>query len=1187
MPEKIRPSVVLGLGGFGKEVLMRVRRMIVENYGSLEQLPVVQFLHVDTDKNLAWRGKNEVLGQDISLHGDQRLDLSDKIVSQVGHDVESVRRDLRVAEWLPPEFALTSDFSKGAGGIRACGRLAFQYSVLEYRQKLYQAATQANNPNNATRVFQNLGFESDGKLSLLMVCSLIGGTGSGSFLEAAYNAREALRELGAGLSVVGTLLIGADGLDDTNRANCYGALKELEYFSTNELDSSPGRHPFRIEYPVPGGIRIDNRSKPFDYCYLTNWINENGEQDPGEQFYENVARNLLLEFMPGISGKRNEKRVDMFGAGGRNNLDKKLKRFQGYSAFGLSVEEFPAIRIRDYLASVLGEYSLSTWQFETAPDMQDAPRVVHEFLKEHRLEEASLLKALLLVTGRDLESTANLGLTNSQGAVDEQIRAKEFSRDAIVNAIEKNLSQWQSFVKYDPQNPDQYGEAVKSIHSNARRILQESVQTLKDRIAEMCGRDREGPKNALRLLTAVQESVKSLGEGIRRQLATYEQSVRAADKNILERKQKLYADMAPQFRDELLYHSKLFHQEALKNYVRLSLYKEAFRSAESMLFVDSRARGEVELCLTEEISALKSQVTTYLERLRALQERFFKQKLDLQNNLLNQPIVGGIALTKSKLSEEEKRILPNLEKISFELLGKLQAHFGMHAEDGLLIKPERVFTLFTKKFSETEALLRSLLQELCNSAREHSIAGELIESGNMGSIISNRIRLAAPMLRLRGLQDETDHLPTRNHYCWIGTAKPQSDSAVSKVTEYVRQQRGDYIEAPMLTDKYQLIFAEEKAVFPLRCVDVLESYRQAYINLARNVSVPRETDRRIEFPDIFPEDNRIVEIRRRAGIGYVAGRAVGLLLQQINPETQYDAIAISYFDEKSRNTFSEFVCDSWDSVENVLVGKQIEKEIDRVFTSRFTPLEHLEARFKELAADGLKREAKEALWVKTQGYLTALSAEIDGGERNPEYQRQLRILQEFRDRLNLRPPAETHRVAPTQTARQGGVTTVSVSEDARNRFQDYARKLAERSGGLKDSDRPTWSKYGKFFCKLDDQTMEALIAELALASTSASEASLNEYDQHVGVAVADGHFDEAKRAQLERLRSELGISTREARRIEASHLEPLYQELLDVLRVNGVVDVADRRTLEEQRTLLAIAPERAREIERSPNAKGE
>ena len=47
--EGIRPTVLVGLGGTGGDVLLKVRKKIYERYGSPSRFPVVQFVYVDTD----------------------------------------------------------------------------------------------------------------------------------------------------------------------------------------------------------------------------------------------------------------------------------------------------------------------------------------------------------------------------------------------------------------------------------------------------------------------------------------------------------------------------------------------------------------------------------------------------------------------------------------------------------------------------------------------------------------------------------------------------------------------------------------------------------------------------------------------------------------------------------------------------------------------------------------------------------------------------------------------------------------------------------------------------------------------------------------------------------------------------------------------------------------------------------
>ncbi|MFZ4676560.1 MAG: tubulin-like doman-containing protein [Nodosilinea sp.] len=57
------PTVIIGLGGTGKEILIKIRRMIVEQYGSLDALPIVSFLHIDTEQNAKVSEAQTVLKQ--------------------------------------------------------------------------------------------------------------------------------------------------------------------------------------------------------------------------------------------------------------------------------------------------------------------------------------------------------------------------------------------------------------------------------------------------------------------------------------------------------------------------------------------------------------------------------------------------------------------------------------------------------------------------------------------------------------------------------------------------------------------------------------------------------------------------------------------------------------------------------------------------------------------------------------------------------------------------------------------------------------------------------------------------------------------------------------------------------------------------------------------------------------------
>ena len=47
--QELMPTIIIGLGGTGKEVLLRLRRQFVEKYGSLNDFPIISYLYIDTD----------------------------------------------------------------------------------------------------------------------------------------------------------------------------------------------------------------------------------------------------------------------------------------------------------------------------------------------------------------------------------------------------------------------------------------------------------------------------------------------------------------------------------------------------------------------------------------------------------------------------------------------------------------------------------------------------------------------------------------------------------------------------------------------------------------------------------------------------------------------------------------------------------------------------------------------------------------------------------------------------------------------------------------------------------------------------------------------------------------------------------------------------------------------------------
>ena len=49
--QQLSPTLIIGLGGTGGDILLRIRKKFFEKFGSVDEFPIVSYLWFDTDKN--------------------------------------------------------------------------------------------------------------------------------------------------------------------------------------------------------------------------------------------------------------------------------------------------------------------------------------------------------------------------------------------------------------------------------------------------------------------------------------------------------------------------------------------------------------------------------------------------------------------------------------------------------------------------------------------------------------------------------------------------------------------------------------------------------------------------------------------------------------------------------------------------------------------------------------------------------------------------------------------------------------------------------------------------------------------------------------------------------------------------------------------------------------------------------
>jgi hypothetical protein len=429
---QIAPTLIIGLGGTGKEILLRIRRRFFERFGEVG-FPLISYLWIDTDmRNLDLEGqKYDYLMEKVSFQPEERFD------AQVsGTSFASYFRDREshpnIFSWLDPSLAAYGQVVDGAGQKRPFGRLAFFHNHHRLRERLLGMKNAVLDQRATDRLAElcrrhgvNMPQVDRGRLDLLFVFSIAGGTGSGMFLDAAFFCREVLT--GNSPNLTAYLLLPSVFNPDVNSqggqvifANGYAALKELEHFSlAKDLlerhdDASPEQfrresdHLFRVEW-----TRGEPRSlpgPPFNTCYiLDNQPRASREAlSPGDKMNlcDMVAEAVFLDFNEGnfAAQKRSTRsnleqfllsKVDM------DYEDRESHRLLftdvfscRFSSFGLTKLFVPADRIRRSCA-----YRLSIDLLDSLAASPPAPGDISHQVRKHHfapmgLDENLLLRAL-------------------------------------------------------------------------------------------------------------------------------------------------------------------------------------------------------------------------------------------------------------------------------------------------------------------------------------------------------------------------------------------------------------------------------------------------------------------------------------------------------------------------------------------------------------------------------------------------------------------------------------------------------------------------------------------------------------------------------------------------------------------------------------------------------------------------
>ena len=314
-----RPTVVIGLGGTGYRTLLRLKKHLIESFGTVPSC--ISLLSIDV---------TEPENEDIEMEDGTRLLLDpnkERVVIQVPNPA-NLAEDINphILEWWP-ENTLVAAIRSGATQIRPRGRLALfaKYEeVLERIRKAVEKVTTAQSLNDVYKMgwrrAEQLGIE------VYIVNSVAGGTGSGMALDIAFNIRKLVHQDSniTGMLVLPRIFNSDPGI--RQKPNSYAALKEIEFFMKikkgEQYIINYGDAPLRIDKP------------PFDLLFLVDALTERRTYiKDREELFAVIAEALYVQIGSQI-GTRNNNVLDNI-RGSLSAVDQIYGRSASYCSFGI------------------------------------------------------------------------------------------------------------------------------------------------------------------------------------------------------------------------------------------------------------------------------------------------------------------------------------------------------------------------------------------------------------------------------------------------------------------------------------------------------------------------------------------------------------------------------------------------------------------------------------------------------------------------------------------------------------------------------------------------------------------------------------------------------------------------------------------------------------------------------------
>ncbi len=1017
------PTVLVGVGGTGAEVLLRVRRLIEESYGRLERFPIVSFLWVDTDKDYKISNP-EAAGSPLRDNEKYWASVSGKEVSDI---MTNMSKFPWIESWFPQELERNiGALEAGAGQIRACGRFAFFYNYHKIKARFNEACDRVKGHENFMQDEYDIRVYSNG-INIFVVGSLSGGTGSGMMLDLGYCIRDWLKGQGSPLITAIAPMPNAFAsinVGDRVLANGYAALMELSYFSD-----------YRTEYTAQfsKGLSDEVRYKdrpPFDFTYLVGTKNSEAEFNL-DQLREMTAQNIFLDLTSDFAPHKRSIRDNIKGSwaqadpGGRGYP-------RNFMSFGLATIEIPIAQIRATIFNRLAGDLVDWWINQSVPLPSNVMDLVQtDILKRMRLTDAELLSDLSSANDKALITE----IANWVNSIRNEIATGNKLQCTFqgANLLGPEKGKILEFLDYLQPKVDEYranhlrelspderahGDFLQKMYDNRNQIIQKGRIALEQELYKIIRDRNRGPKFADAFIVSVRQVFANMAEKFRRE------SQRVWQPNEINR-QRQYDGALQEIADSRTSFGITKQGQMEKSCADVLSGLEG--NLVSLIQRKARTLGlEVINRMEEHLGRLEQRLARLNQKLTQLRDDF-KQAAEQEANSADALKINGMKLyDREELNLLYQDMIERLAGASDGSQSKFE--IGLNkicstmTEDILrdaspLWKKTRqadeVMQLFditelpevnSEDFKDQIADKAQLVIQ--QSPEDSQFKKDLAACNRLFKILQNHVedvrsnirivyQRSQPLIQLSQsvlMGEDAGFTPARNTKVAIVGGRNSSDPAAIKLIPLLQERVGsaDAITPLGEQERHRIVFVQEIGGFSLRCINGMEQLRRSYqdwkgqmIEAKRSqlrgdnqdLPTPVHIQKELPFWDIFPEDPDVFRL-------VIQARALKVLKFEENRSTQENVIRYT----RSTVTGSENVdiASSWEETVQVLEvlacrsdREEIQKQVSAHISAAETP------------------KAKQELYEQLMAYLKQRETELNnlGGTDSSDYKRELTVIQ--------------------------------------------------------------------------------------------------------------------------------------------------------------------------------------------------